>query len=195
MIEKKISEVQIELGDILGYHNPKWLGRAIQWATTGWHEKPSVLSHCGVFVNMGALENVNIVEALVPQGVTYRKFIDGYENGENCYILKPLNLNDIHRALIANYAYKQINKPYGYFKILGQLIDGTIAKIARVKDVFWFRRIFNSEHFPICSYLVAHAYEEAGLDFGESDNYTNPDEIYDWAEVHPDKYEIIKIIT
>lgn len=194
--EMRYDEIQVNLGDILGYHNPGRLGRLIQWATRAWREAPSVLSHCGVFVNEGSLQNVHVVESLVPFGIKYRRFAEAYERGENCYILKPLNITFENRLEIVNHAYESIGKPYGYGKAIAGGLDGLLSRIFYLhREPVFFRRLFINEVFEDCSVLVADCYDKAGLNYGLRDSFVLPDDIWDYALEHPEKYEIIKIIA
>jgi hypothetical protein len=194
--EMRYDEIQVNLGDILGYHNPGRLGRLIQWATTAWRENPSILSHVGLFVNEGALQNINIVESLVPNGIQYRRFAEHYERGENCYVLRPLNISFEDRVTIANHAFKSMRKPYGFGKAIAGGLDGLLSRIFHLRrEPVFFRRLFINEVFEDCSVFVADCYEKAGYDFGLRDSFVLPDDIWDYALEHPEKYEIIKIIA
>ena len=193
MIDTIPATVQIELGDMLGYSSPKFIGRMVRKFTRGYREAPSVLSHVGVFVNEGAIKNVNLAEALFPKGVVCRRFAEAYTDLENCYLIKPLNITQDQRLEISKYVINQVNKPYGTAKVLAHGADGVAAWICRKKDVFFFRKIFRSDRFPMCSFLGAHAYRQAGLDFGQKDDYLNPDEIWDYALDHPKRYGVWRL--
>jgi hypothetical protein len=196
IIERKFGEITVNLADILGYHNPGRLGRLITWATRAWREAPCVLSHAGIFVNEGSLQNVNVVESLVPKGICHRRFVTAYDGGENCYILKPLNIMMEDRTAIVNHAYRSIGKPYGYGKAIAGGLDGVLSRLLlQRREVVFFRRLFVNEVFEDCSVMVADCYDKAGLNFGLRDSFVLPDDIWDYALAHPEKYEIIKIVS
>ena len=186
--------IQIEIGDILGYSGMGILGKTIKWFEKGYHETPSVLSHCGLFANEGSPKNVNIIEALFPKGVTYRRFWHASKDDlPYCYILKPLNLNIKLRLLVIRVSMQYVGDPYGTLKIIPHALDGLMAKAFRKRDFRLFRTLCKIDTFPICSYLVAKSYAILDLDFGIQGSMATPDDIWDFALQNPDKYEIIQI--
>jgi len=193
--EMRPEEIRIELADILGYHNPRILGRIIQWSTTAWREHPSVLSHVGLFTNECSLRNAHVIESLVPCGVRCRHFHEVYGDGENCYILKPLNLTFDKRVAITNHAFHSLHKPYGYGKAIAGGLDGILSRLFYLKrEPVFFRRLFINEVFEDCSVLVADCYGKTGRDFGLRDSFVLPDDIWDYGLTHPEHYRVIKVI-
>jgi uncharacterized protein YycO len=189
-----MKNITVDLGDIFCYNSPHLIGKAIKWAEKGYSEASSKVSHCGLFVNEGSLQNVNVVEALFPQGVTYRRFWNAYaDNLKNVYILHSLNLTSRERLKISNYAISNVGEPYGVLKLLPHLADGVLAKLLHRRDFQFFRAACKIDTFPICSYLVARAYDVVGKDFGIKFSFATPDDIMDFAEGNSDKFEIVQI--
>jgi hypothetical protein len=51
-----------------------------------------------------------------------------------------------------------------------------------------FRRLADSGKYPICSWLVAHAFSKAGKNFGVEPGAAEPDDIWDFVTTHRDKF-------
>lgn len=186
--------IQVDWGDIFCYNSKNLIGKIVKWAEKGYSEAPSKVSHCGIFVNDGSLKNVNIIEALFPKGVTYRRFWNAYQYDlSRVYVLRALNLSNEERLKIVKYAVSEVGYPYGTFKLVPHLVDGILAKIFHKRDLQFFRAMCKIDTFPICSYLVAKAYDTIDKNFGLKASYATPDDILDFAENNPDKFEIIKI--
>lgn len=45
--------------------------------------------------------------------------------------------------------------------------------------------------WPLCSWLVAHAFSEAGKNFGVEPGAAEPDDIWDFVSTQADKYECV----
>lgn len=186
--------VKVEIGDILGYSGGGFLGKTIKWFEKGYHETPSVLSHCGLFVNDGSIKNVNVIEAIFPTGVLYRRFWTHYADDlHKCYLIKPMNLTTQERLALSKIAFQYVGHPYGTLKIIPHAIDGLLAKILHKRDITLFRNLCKVDTFPICSYLVAKAYSTFDLDFGIKGSMATPDDIWDFAINNPDKYKIYEL--
>jgi hypothetical protein len=170
----KFKDFYCENADILFYHSTNWLGKSIAWATTGYRESKTFATHTGLLT-----AGQKIIEALFPQGVTFRDFKNFYD-GSNIVIARPLNLSDRERLNIVMAGYQMIDEPYGTLKLIPQLGDGILGKILKKKDIIFFRKVCGDNKFPICSTLVARCYEHANLNFGIDDRYANPDEIFDF---------------
>jgi hypothetical protein len=56
---------------------------------------------------------------------------------------------------------------------------------------YFFRRLGRVKRYPICSFLVADAYQAYGYDFGVSVYAAQPDDIWDYVTENPDIYEVI----
>ena len=47
------------------------------------------------------------------------------------------------------------------------------------------------DRYPICSWLVAHAFAKAGKTFGVPPGMASPDDIWDFVNEEPEKYSEI----
>jgi hypothetical protein len=82
-------------------------------------------------------------------------------------------------------ALKQVGKRYGIFTAIGHLLDWLLL------GAYVFRRITQNENYPICSWLVAHAFAMAGKNFDVEPGAAQPDDIWDFIQKNPDKYQMI----
>lgn len=189
--------IKIKKGDILGYAGGSWISKVVRWFEKGYNEKPSFLSHCGIFISdTNDLSNALVIEALMPAGVVVRGFLNSYKDDlKNCYILRPKNISQEQRETIVRTAKLFLGDKYGVAKIIPHAIDGLLAKVLRKRDFRFFRNLCQIDDFPICSYLVARSYAEADLDFGIKYSFATPDDIWDFAETNKDKYSIIKFLN
>ncbi len=86
-------------------------------------------------------------------------------------------------------AAEQVGKKYGYLKIVAHLLDWLCL------GVYFFRRFTNNGDYPICSWLVSHAYAMAGKNFGCDPGSAEPDDIWDFVNQNPEKYQQIYPLT
>lgn len=188
-------KLEVRTGDILVYSGGSFIAKSIKWFERGYREEPSIASHAGIFSGDGVLgeAHIFIIEALPPK-VVKRDFLTAYRNDlKNCYFLQPIGIHRSTRMKIVNEASKLVGLPYGMTKIFANAVDGLFAKLLKKKNFYGIRRFFRLPAFPICSYLVAHAYKKAGLDFGMKDYYATPDDILDFAFSHPEKYRVLTL--
>jgi hypothetical protein len=139
----------------------------------------------GVIVEGGTSTNAVIVEAL--QHVKKRYLADGYggKNSPDMAVFRPINLTEDQRFIVASKANTYVGKDYGYLKILAHLGDWLL------QGAYFFRRFVQLDKYPICSWLVAHAYSFIGKDFGVDARAASPDDIWDFCLSNPDKYAVI----
>ena len=100
-------------------------------------------------------------------------------------VFRPTNINNDDMTIIVATAKRQVAKKYGYFKIMAHFLDWCFS------GIYFFRRFARNGNYPICSWLVAHAYGEAGYDFGVEVGEANPDDIWDFVRSHPQYYDEI----
>lgn len=171
-------------GDVVMFEGTGFFGKNIQVATTTGNEKRSKYSHVGIGDNDGY-----VIEAL---STVKRNRIDKRMKGNRSIVVyRNIGLISEQRNVIRDYAKSQIGRKYGWWKIGLHLGDYWLSKMFR-KDMFFFRKLQFSERYPICSWLVAHAYDEIGMRFGINPKYAQPDDIADWI-LEKDKYNWVKV--
>lgn len=182
---------QVETGDfhimpcdIFFTHGDGWFSRFIRFGELHPGDLKSLINHTGIAVEDGTLSTANVVEALAT--VKKHTLLSQYHGQtDKVAIFRPLGLTDDQKKLISDKALDYVGRDYGWFKILAHTADFFTG------GHYIFRRIANSDNYPICSWVVAHAYSKAGLTFGCDPGQANPDDIWDFCMKHPEKYQLI----
>lgn len=173
--------------DILLTRSKSKLGSMIRFFTRRWpFESKTVASHCGIFTVEGDLKTATLVEA--QSHCNRHSFSEAYgsDTTTDLCIFRPLNLTDEEKALIVAKAESYVGKDYGYFKLLLHLGDWLLG------GVYLFRRLGRMDRYPICSYVVSHAYGAAKKTFGVANDAASPDDIWDFILKNiGEKYEFV----
>lgn len=167
-------KVKLQPADIVLVHGTGWLSSAIRKLTRSRGERPTWVSHVAI-----AVSSTHVVEAL-SRGVVCRPL--AYP-ASRIRVYTPKNVSERARIRIAKRATAFVGQPYGWGKLVLHGLDGLLGG-ARV-----FRRLGFIEGMPICSYVVAAAYEAEGLTFGLDTRYATPDDIHDFVSTRHDKYQ------
>ena len=179
--------MDIKPADIFLTQGTSWISKAIRFFSTNIGEKRAKVNHVGVVVEQGDLKKCVVVEALskVKEHTLWSQY--GPKNKDKVAIFRPINLTEEEKKIIVEYAKKQVNRKYGFGKIAAHLLDWTL------QGAYVFRRLTDDGKYPICSWLVAHAFKKAGKDFGVEAGAAQPDDIWDFVmhEDNQDKYECI----
>lgn len=93
----------------------------------------------------------------------------------------PLELIDVITAA----ALEHVGQRYGYRRIAAHALDRLCL------GAYFFRWLIPDNKYPICSWLVAHAYGHAGLGFGVPVGTATPDDIWDFVEQVNGPYDCI----
>jgi hypothetical protein len=167
-------------GDIVAVAGRGWLARGIIRATGG---PPS---HVGLLIATQPLPIV--LEALTR--VTVRPLAVSCQGAARAWLLHDRTLRATERRVIVADALTFAADGYGYGALLLQALD------ACTHTTWWTDRWARGlDTKPICSYLVAHAYERVGRYFGQADRSTTPADIFAWAAAHRAKYTIRRLAT
>lgn len=182
-------------GDIVCTKGTGKLAKAIRFFTRRIGEPRSRVNHVGIIANSGPLWKVDITEAL--QHVVRRNFHDAYGPGYKgeVAIFRARNLVENERYIVSVTAERYVGRDYGYGKILAHFGDWGATNIRAALlpwikgDVYLFRRLARMDNYPMCAWVVDHAYASVGENFGAKD--PSPDDIWDFCNGHRDKYELI----
>ncbi|MBN2424521.1 MAG: hypothetical protein JXB44_05820 [Calditrichaceae bacterium] len=177
--------MELEPTDIYLSKGSSFIAKAIRFFSTTIGESCTQVNHVGVIVTKGDLQTCVVVEALhkVTRHTLWSEY--GPDHNDLVAIYRPLNLTDEEEEIIVNEANEQVGKKYGYLKIVTHLLDWFLL------GAYVFRRLTQDGRYPICSWLVAHAFSKAGKHFGVDPGSAQPDDIWDFVNGNPDKYEQI----
>ena len=174
--------INLQPADIFLTRGRGLLSRAIRLFTRVIGESRTRVNHVGVMVTGGDLRSAIAVEALTE--VKRHKLWDRYgpPGRSEVAIYRATNLSEDEIRIITGAAESYVGRKYGYLKILAHLADWLL------QGAYVFRRLARMDRYPICSWLVAHAFAKAGKHFGVSPGAASPDDIWDFIQRHPDIY-------
>ena len=179
--------MNIQRADIFLTKGSGFISKAIRFFSRHIGESRTRVNHVGVVVAAGDIEHCEVVEALskVKQHTLWVQY--GPKNKDLVAIYRPLNLTEEEKQIIVDEALEQVDKKYGYLKIVTHLLDWIL------QGAYVFRRLTQDDRYPICSWLVAHAFSKAGKHFGVEPGAAQPDDIWDFVikKKNRDKYECI----
>ena len=178
-------DVILQPGDVFLTRGTSLLSRLIRICTRSFGEKRSKVNHVGIVVEAGGIQDAVVVEALskVKMHTLWMQYCPPKKDHVAVYRAKNVSLEEME--IIVATAKRQVNKTYGYGKIVAHFLDWCFS------GIYFFRWFARNGNYPICSWLVAHAYGEAGFDFGVPREAANPDDIWDFVNEHPHYYEEI----
>ncbi len=164
------SGLELLAGDIVLFRSKGLFARLIRQFTRTAGERRTKVNHCGVMAD-GSL----VVEALskVLKHDLRRRIGPSARAQIAIYRWKGLTPDD--RAKVALKAESYVGRTYGWPKIVAHTLDRIIG------GRYLFRRLARNGQYPICSWLVAHAYTVIGKGFGVPPNAADPDHIWDYC--------------
>lgn len=185
-------------GDLLLFRGSSRLSRAIRWATRSRGEEATYANHVGGIGQGGSIDgDATNIEAL------WKAVEHPLRDGRGCEFQafrlvqvfapgKPVTLiTTSERLRLAAAARGYIGRQYGAGKIVLHLGDALLSKVFGGSP-YIFRRLASLDDYPICSWLWAHAYNDAlGYTFGCDPDAASPDDMHDWCVGHPDEWERI----
>lgn len=167
-------------GDIVFTRGSGVLSRLIRFFSRTIGESRTMVNHVAIVVDGGTPVTAKIVEALTT--VQHNSLWRYASPGNEVAVFRAKNLTVLQANFIAEEAMTYVGKTYGYLKLVTHLLDWCLM------GAYVFRRLTPSDRYPICSWVVAHAYGSQGFDFGVSENAASPDDMWDFCLKNPDKY-------
>ena len=176
--------VTFQPGDIFLTCGSSFISRAIRFFSRSGGESRTMVNHVGIVVEAGDSTNAVIVEASTK--VVKRSFY-AYRRSPTTMVAvyRPTNVSDGEIHTICAAADRYVGATYGYLKIVAHFLDWCLG------GRYVFRRIAAMDRYPICSWVVAQAYADAGLNFGVPAGSADPDDIWDFCVANPDKYRAV----
>jgi len=177
--------IALQPGDVLVTRGRGWLSRAIRVFTRRIGESRTKVNHVGLVVEGGPLEEAWVVEALWK--VVRRRLVAGYGSTRSSEvgIFRPTNLSEEEIRIVVAAGEGYVGRRYGVLKLVTHLADWVL------QGAYVFRRLTNDDRYPICSWLVAHAFKKAGKNFGVAPGAASPDDVWDFCVDNPDKYTVV----
>ncbi len=175
----------LQPADVFTTRGRSLISRLIRFFTRRIGEKRTKVNHVGIVVIGGSLSDAVVVEAL--SKVKQHKLISKYgkSSSSDVAIFRPINLSEEEKIKVITKAKSYVGEKYGFIKILTHLLDWIL------QGAFVFRRLTQSDNYPICSWLVAHSFKVINKDFGKPAGAASPDDIWDFIEKNPDKYSTV----
>lgn len=186
------------------------LQRAVRVCTRSIGERRTVVNHVGLVVTEGTLRTAEVIEALTT--VRWHRLWEKYGPPEKgsfvihrstkpweveiwkrygaprkdlVTVYRPLNLTEQEVDTIVKSAKEEIAKTYDFLKLVAHLLDYLFF------GTTFFRSLTEKRPDPICSGLVARAFEKAGKNFGVKSGLAQPDDIWDFIQGNKDKYSLV----
>jgi hypothetical protein len=168
------------VGDIIAIRDRDFFSRAILKATD------NTVSHVGMVIAADPGLTL-VIEAL--WRVKTRPLQLSIDDAESAYILSDHSLGADERNKLVSYACTFSADGYGWWAIGWQAADAIFHTTFFTDHFSW-----KLNHHPICSYLVAKAYQELRLTFGrERLQSITPANIFNFASSHPEIYSVMQI--
>lgn len=166
-------------GDIVFSKRSTLTSRLIRFFTRNAGESRSRVSHVALIVEKAYMNEAVTIEANTPK-VELRKFPTEYlfadDSRGSWWVYRCSWLSDAQRAMIVKSASRYLNKPYSYWKVAMHTLDWVL------QGAYVFRRLGSMDRYPICSWLVAQAYDRgAWITFDVDPGQASPDDIWDYV--------------
>lgn len=178
-------DIMLKPGDIFLTRGPGLFSRLIRFCSRSIGESRARVNHAGVVVKEGTLRTAEIVESVAVARRCRLWEHYGPPAKDAVAVFRPLNLTPEQVAVIVATAERQVGKKYDMLKLAAHLLDWLLL------GAYLFRRLADNGDYPICSWLAAHAFGEAGKDFGVERGAAQPDDIWDFVTGNTDKYECL----
>jgi hypothetical protein len=175
-------DIIVGKGDIVLIRGSGCISSSIRYFTKSFGESRTLVNHCAIVVENGTLNKAVIVEALTKVKKHSLWIRYGPPSNALVTVFRPRNLSLYETDRVVITALQQVGKTYGYTKLVAHLLDWCLC------GAYVFRRIADSENYPICSWLVAHAYASVGKSFGVEIGKATPDDIFDFCLENPHIY-------
>lgn len=165
------------------------VSRLIRLFTRHVGESRTKVNHVGIVVEGGPIGEAVVVEALsrVRRHALWDRY--GRSSRTEIAIFRPIDLRPADRRRIVRKAESYVGRKYGYLMILAHLCDWLL------QGAYVFRRLAGSDNYPICSWVVSHAFAETGRTFGVAPGEASPDDIWDFVTGRPDAYLQVRPLT
>lgn len=181
-------ERQLEPCDVFLTRGTSFVSAAIRRFTRRFGESRTEVNHVGIIVAPGSVHTALAVEALT-KVKRHELGVYAGRRTTGVAVFRPTNLTEAEKEAIVAKAESYVDRKYGWLKIATHLADWAL------QGAYVFRRLTNDDRYPICSWVVAHAFAAADKTFGVEPGAASPDDIWDFVIANPDKYEELRGLT
>lgn len=175
--------IEFRRGDVFLTRGNSFVSKAIRWFSRSTGESRTMVNHCGVVVSDGTVDESEIIEALTT--VKRRRFsVYSRSKSTQVAVYRATNASPEQLDTIVSRALSYEHRKYGYAKLAAHALDRLLG------GVYLFRRVASVDWYPICSWVVASSYADAGFNFGVPAGAADPDDIWDFVSTS-DHYEVV----
>ena len=163
----------LEPGDIFFTRGQGLFARLIRRFTRTVGEERTKVNHVGLVVGGGWIETAVVIEAL---SKVKRHQMARYVRKQTTEvaIYRPKDLTEEQLAIAVAKAEEYKDQKYGWVKIVAHFLDWTL------QGAYVFRRFTRDDQYPICSWVVAYAFEKARREYFDiNPGRADPDDIWD----------------
>ena len=180
---------ELRPADVFLTQGTSLMSRLIRFFTRRIGESRTKVNHVGVVVQGGPLREAMVVEALstVRRHRLWGRY--GPPRKGLVAIYRPLDLSPEQIANVVAGANGYVGRKYGWFMLVAHLLDWVL------QGAYVFRRLAGVDRYPICSWVVAHAFLKAGKDFGVAPGAADPDDIWDYIVTHHSRFARIHALA
>ena len=163
------------------------LSRLIRFFSRGIGESRTQVNHVGIVTKAGGATTAVVVEALLK--VVEHPLIEQYGGKtDEVAVYRHINLTGDQQRTIVAAAEAYVGRKYGWSTLAMHVLDWCLL------GAYVFRRL-GSDKYPICSWVVAHAYAKVDATFGVPTSAADPDDIWDFVTRNPGKYALVRPLS
>ena len=178
--ELHLDEIRLDQGDIVLVKGNSLISRLIRIFTRHIGEKRTKVNHVGMITGTGWIASefwqAEITEAVSKVRTKELNKAYGPPRRYQVAVYRPTNLTPEQIRIVAETALAHVGQSYGYCRIVAHALDRLFL------GIYFFRRLIPNNKYPICSWLVAHAYGKVGKNFGVPTGMADPDDIWDFLQ-------------
>ncbi|MFA5354815.1 MAG: hypothetical protein WC291_11350 [Thermodesulfovibrionales bacterium] len=171
--------IHLQPADIILVRGDSIISKIIRWGTRHLGEKRTKVNHAAMMTGFGVIApsraNGIFIEAArkvwLQDLSVYR-----LKRNDQIAIYRCKDLTPEERTQIVSAAMDHYGEKYGFIRIIAAFGDYCLL------GAYFFRRMVKQNKYPICSWIVAHAYGRVEKNLGAPIGMATPDDIWDYVE-------------
>jgi hypothetical protein len=161
-------------GDIIFTYSGGIFSNLIRWITRR-SNNDVIMTHSAIVLDSNYFVESHVFARISP--------IESLEKNKYYEIWSCQDLSDIERGIIVEKAKSYFDKVYSIPKIITHALDAIFSKMFS-RNIFFFRKIADSDEYVICSWIVSCAYSKCGYNFTKPPYISTPDNIHDFIKTY-----------